>query len=137
SIAEVKPKADPVADREAVREELSMASAETEKLADANDRLVAVRAELEQRLAQEAQRVTSLEKELETLRGGDEDLTKWQDAVAQWQAAYGELEQRLTDRDTELAELRSSIEACDAARVELERGLATEVERSESLKQEL
>ena len=137
SITEAKPKADPVADREAVREELSMASAETEKLAEANERLVAARAELEQRLAQESQRAASLEAELETLRTGDEDLTKWQDAVAQWQAAYGELEQRLTDRDTELAELRSSIEACDTVRTELERGLATEVERSEALKQEL
>ena len=137
SITEAKPKADPVADREAVREELSMASAETEKLAEANERLVAARAELEQRLAQESQRAASLEAELETLRTGDEDLTKWQDAVAQWQAAYGELEQRLTDRDTELVELRSSIEACDTVRTELERGLATEVERSEALKQEL
>jgi predicted nucleic acid-binding Zn-ribbon protein len=138
SIAEAKPKADPVvADREAVREELSMASAETEKLSEANDRLVAARAELEQRLAQESQRAASLENELATLRSGNEDLTKWQDAVAQWQAAYGELEQRLTDRDTELAELRASIEACDTARTDLERGLAAEVERSESLKQEL
>lgn len=138
AIAEAKPKADPVvADREAVREELTMASAETEKLSEANDRLVAARAELEQRLAQESQRAASLENELATLRSGNEDLTKWQDAVAQWQTAYGELEQRLTERDTELAELRSSIEACDTVRVELEKGLATEVERSESLKQEL
>jgi hypothetical protein len=137
SIAEVKPKVDPAADREAVREELSMASAETEKLNDANERLVAARAELEQRLAQESQRAASLEKELETLRAGNEDLTKWQDAVAQWQAAYGELEQRLTERDTELADLRSSVEACDTVRTELEQGLAAEVERSESLKQEL
>jgi chromosome segregation ATPase len=43
----------------------------------------------------------------------------------------------LTDRDTELADLRSSIEACDTARTELEAGLAAEVERSEALKQEL
>ncbi len=137
AITEAKPKVDPVADRQAVREELSMASAESEKLTEANDRLVAARAELEQRLAQETQRAASLEKELETLRSGNEDLTKWQDAVAQWQAAYGELEQRLTDRDTELADLRSSIEACDSARTEAEAGLAAEIERSESLKEEL
>jgi chromosome segregation ATPase len=141
-VVEAPPAPDPVSDRDAVREELTMASAETERLAEANERLVAARAELEQRLAKESQRATSLEHELAELRAGgggpsSDDMQKWQDAVAQWQAAYGELEQRLAEREAELADLRSSVESCDAARGELERELAEARERSDSLKHDL
>src|SRR5436305_7893976 len=66
-VPDVKPKTDEVSDREAVREELSMASVETERLTEANERLAAARAELEQRLAHESTRIASLESELESL----------------------------------------------------------------------
>lgn len=133
---------DQASDRAVVRAELSMASAETERLSEANERLAAARAALEVRLAQESQRTALLEHELEELRAagataGGGDIAKWQEAVAQWQGAYGGLEQRLAERDVELESLRSSVEACASARTDLERALSSEVERSASLKKEL
>jgi hypothetical protein len=47
------------ADRDAVREEMALASAETTRLTEANERLAVVRDELEQRLGQEKQRYGS------------------------------------------------------------------------------
>ena len=62
--------APPVAPPEAdsLRSELSHAAAETERLRADNERLAQLRAELEQRLAGEAQRASSLERELEAAR---------------------------------------------------------------------
>src|SRR5205823_2980133 len=49
------------ADREAVRAELELASAEAVRLTEDNERLAGLRAELEQRLAHESRRAASLE----------------------------------------------------------------------------
>jgi hypothetical protein len=67
--------ASPPAPTDTLRSELAHASAETERLRDDNERLTHLRAELEQRLASESQRVSSLERELETAResGGSND----------------------------------------------------------------
>ena len=122
-----QPRVGRAAAQQAVREELSHASAEADRLNDANERLAAARSELEQRLAAESQRAGALEA----------DVQRWQEAVENWQTAYGELEQRLGERDAELEELRASVEACGNVRTELEQGLAAEVERSQALKREL
>jgi hypothetical protein len=55
---------DPEADRDAVRAELSLAAAETEKLRGDNARLTELRSALEQRFATASQRAASLEREL-------------------------------------------------------------------------
>jgi hypothetical protein len=118
-------------DREAVRSELELASHETERLADANGRLAEVRAELEQRLATERQRVSTLEGAAAAHETQISELTEG--AVA-WQAAYSELEHRFaqeTDRAESLqAELkateglRAAADASERARAELEARLA-------------
>jgi hypothetical protein len=97
---------DPRADRDAVREELSLAAAETEKLQDDNARLAELRATLEQRLATESQRTASLEREL---------------ADAKEEGSSGsELESRLADETRRVAELAAQLAARDATIEEFE-----------------
>ena len=161
AIAAAAPPADLETDRAAVRAELELASGESMRLNEANDRLAAIRVELEQSLAQESQRVAALERELAALRAegapGGEAAALWQDAhanveqsLAQWQAAYAELEQRFTQaaeqvaaleadvasRDASLEELRASASTCESLRSELELALANEVRRGQALKEE-
>jgi hypothetical protein len=130
---------DPAGDREAVREELAMASSETARLMEANDRLVELRAELEQRVAHETKRAATLEATIVELRTQvqtaapaecAEQVAQLEAAVAElhagavaWEKAYGELEQRLAQTES--------------ARGELEQALAHEVDRSASLRAEL
>ena len=119
-------------DREAVRSELELASSESTRLAEANARLSALRAELEQNLARETQRSASLERELAELRSTPvsvaDDLGAWQEsnaqldaALTQWQAAYVELEQRL-------AQATARADASDEQRPVLETRLQEAVE---------
>ena len=161
AIAAAAPPADLETDRAAVREELELASGESMRLGEANERLGALRVELEQSLAQESQRVAALERELAALRAagaaGGEAATRWQEAhanaeqsLAQWQAAYSELEQRFTQageqvaaleadvasRDVSLEELRASASTCESVRNELELALAAEVRRGQAVKEE-
>jgi chromosome segregation ATPase len=149
-------------DREAVRAELELASSESTRLTEANERLSVLRAELEQRLAHEAQRSASLERELAELRSGPapvaDDLAAWQQsnaqldaALAQWQAAYAELEQRLAQskahaekREGELRglessarELSESLSSLDEARVAADDRAATAEGRHAKLEREL
>jgi hypothetical protein len=134
-----------------VREELELASRETARLVEANDRLVALRAELEQRLARESQRVTALERELAELQAAppsrEPDLVAWQaahtqaeQAVAQWQAAYAELEKQLRETTEHAALLQEDLEARVAvlapaaeARDELQHRLANVTARADAL----
>lgn len=109
-------------DREAVRSELEHASHETERLADANGRLAEVRAELEQRLATERQRVSSLEAELAARDGQISELTAgavaWQHAYSELELgqaqeierARGEIEARVVSLEAELAERNEELE---------------------------
>jgi hypothetical protein len=91
---------DPRADQEAVREELSMAAAETERLRDDNARLAELRSTLEQRLATESHRAASLERDL---------------AAAQEQhRPENELEGRLADETRRVADLEAQLAARDA-----------------------
>jgi len=161
AVAVAAPPADPEADRGAVRAELGLASAETARLAEANERLASLRAELEQQVAQESQRVAVLEREIAELRSApaaETDVAAWQaayaeieQALAQWQAAYGELEQRLAQatehgaslqekvaaRDASLEDVRASASACEAKHNELARAHASEVHRVTALQDEL
>jgi chromosome segregation ATPase len=121
--AQPAPLADRESDREAVRAELELASSESTRLAEANERLSTLRVELEQRLAHETQRSVALERELAAAQVPVADeLAAWQQsnaqldaALTQWQAAYTELEQRFEQsnehaehRETELRRLESS-----------------------------
>ena len=130
-------------DRRAARDELELASSETTRLSEANERLVAVRAELEQRLAHESQRVAALERELEEVAAApaaSHDLAAWQaahaqleHALAQWQAAYEELEQRLGHATEQVSSLQGEVTSRDAS---LKERLAT-AGRAEELRIDL
>ena len=110
--------APPVSAR-AARAVKAVESSETTRLSEANERLVAVRAELEQRLAQESQRSAALERELAAVRAASvpaHDLAAWQTAYAQleqvraqWQAAYGALELQLAQATGQVASLQQEL----------------------------
>ena len=110
AVVEDRPVVDPEADRGAVRAELSLAAAETEKLQDDNARLVELRSKLEQRLATESQRVASLERELV--------------AAKEHGVSDSELEQQLADAARRLAELEAGLQTRDAAIEEWQAGVA-------------
>ncbi len=77
------PPFDPGKGHEAIRAELSVAAAETERLSDANERLAEARAELEQRLAHATRRIAALEHELAERRSAEvapPALARWEDA---------------------------------------------------------
>ena len=112
-------------DRQAARDELALASAETTRLSEANERLVAVRAELEQRLAHESQRSASLERELKEVRAAStrsQDMAaahathaQLTEALTQWQEAYGRLEQLLGQANEQVAQLQGEVAARDVS----------------------
>ena len=158
--AEASP-TDPENDNGAGRAELELASAETTRLAEDNERLTSARDELRQEVAQESQRVADLEREIADLRlalAAEPDVaarpaadTQIEHVLSQWQAAYGELEQRLGQatalvaslqetvaaRDASLEELRASASALEAKQNELTRAHASEVHRVTALQAEL
>lgn len=158
--AEASP-TDPENDSGAGRAELELASAETTRLAEDNERLTSARDELRQEVAQESQRVADLEREIADLRlalAAEPDVaarpaadTQIEHVLSQWQAAYGELEQRLGQatalvaslqetvaaRDASLEELRASASALEAKHNELTRAHAREVHRVTALQAEL
>jgi hypothetical protein len=128
-------------DREAVRSELELASHETERLSGANERLAEARADLEQRLATEAQRASALQS---AVAARDTQIAELTAGAVAWQTAYSEVEQRLAHSaqqaaslEAEADQLRATATACETARVELERELKQEGERAESLRIEL
>ena len=116
-------------DRRAARAELELASSETTRLAEANERLVALRAELEQRLAQELQRSAALERELAAVRAASvprHDVVAWQTAYAQleqvraqWQAAYEALELQLAQATGQVASLQQELAARASAAAQI------------------
>jgi hypothetical protein len=85
----------------ALRNELAHASDEVERLREENDRLVGLRANLEQRVASESQRAAALERELESRPAGDP-------------AAHAELEERLAAAESREAALEADLSARDA-----------------------
>jgi signal transduction histidine kinase len=85
----------------ALRNELAHASDEVERLREENDRLVGLRANLEQRVAAESQRAASLERELESRGAGDP-------------AALAELEEKLAALEDMTATLEADLAARDA-----------------------
>ena len=108
------------ADQNAVRAELAAASVETERLSSANERLAEVRAELEQRLAHEAQRASALEAEVATR---DAALEEFRVASVGWQAAHAELEERLA----QATERAASAPSTETGGTQLEERLAQEL----------
>ncbi len=151
----------PDVDHSVSRAEIEQASLETRRLTDANEQLVSAMADLELRLGREAQRYADLELEIAELRSVPADPhevaaleatnAQLDDALAKWQSAYSELEQRLGQagervagleaelarRDLALEELRSSTSATDATHAELVLSLANEVRRADALKEQL
>jgi DNA repair exonuclease SbcCD ATPase subunit len=94
------------AESDSLRGELAHASAETERLRADNERLAQVRADLETRLAGEAQRASSLERELEVAK----------ESVAKESGlAGGELAERLKEETHRVATLEAEVAARDAA----------------------
>jgi predicted RNase H-like nuclease (RuvC/YqgF family) len=137
-VVEVPPSvAKPAGDREAVREELAMASVETERLAEANSRLTELRADLEQRLAQESQRAASLETALAEARAQVVAPAECGQQVAQLEATVAELHAGATAWQQAYNELEQRLSQTESARVELERALANAVDRGSSVRDEL
>jgi DNA repair exonuclease SbcCD ATPase subunit len=130
---------DPAGDREAVREELAMASSETERLTEANNRLVELRSELEQRLAHETTRAATLEATIVELRTQAEAAAPGECAerVAQLEAAVSELHAGAVAWEKAYGELEQRLAQTESARAELEQSLAHEVDRSATLRAEL
>jgi DNA repair exonuclease SbcCD ATPase subunit len=109
----------PAAATDSLRAELAHASGESERLRDENERLVQLRAELEQRLATESQRAASLERELaDRVPAGasdrelEEALAAERSRVAALEAAIEEFKETgegwkaaLAERDAAIVEL--------------------------------
>jgi uncharacterized protein YlxW (UPF0749 family) len=143
------------ADRDAVREEISLASAETTRLTEANERLVAARGELEHRLAQEKQRASALESkiaELESAEPSEDDgriaeleeaLEGFRSSCEQWQAAVGQRDEAIAERDAALESLRAEVEKLKEEKAGMETELASVADlreaaaASESMREEL
>ena len=115
AVAEVADVADPEADRDAVRAELSLAAAEGETLRDDNARLTELRGELEQRLAAASQRAASLERELAA-----RDVS-----IEEFRAAAGAWETGLAERDATIAELLAARDDALSQLRDTEAALAT------------
>jgi hypothetical protein len=94
-----------------LRSELAHASAETERLQDDNDRLVKLRAELEQRLAGESQRAAALERELEAAKATGS-------GTAELDARIAALEAEVAARDSAIEEFKQTGEGWKAALAE-------------------
>jgi hypothetical protein len=124
--------ADPEADRDAVRAELSLAAAETEKLRDDNARLTELRAELEQRLATASQRAASLERELAardvSIEGFKAVADSWETGLAQRDTRIAELLAARDDALSQLRDTKGALATRDAAVHELTVG-RSELER--------
>jgi len=112
-----------------LRSELAHASAETERLRDDNDRLAKLRAELEQRLAGESQRVAALERELEALKLSGSGSTELDARIAT-------LEAEIAARDAAIDDFKQTAESWKAALVERDAAIADLVAaRDEALAQ--
>jgi hypothetical protein len=119
--AEAAPRvSDDQADREAVRAEISMAAAETEKLRVENVRLVDLRATLEQRLATESQRSASLERELAAAKDEPPPKTGLEAQVVEAARRIAELEAALEARDAAIEAWQAGVAERDAAIEEFE-----------------
>lgn len=127
---------DPAGDREAVREELAMAATETERLTEANERLVELRAELEQRVAQETTRAATLEATIAELQAQTARPAEHRDRVAQLEAAVAELHAGAVAWEKAYGELGQRLAQAESARAELEQALGQQSERAE-LEQQL
>jgi hypothetical protein len=127
---------DPADDREAVREELAMAATETERLTEANERLVELRAELEQRVAQETTRAATLEATIAELRAQTAGPAEHGGRVAQLEAAVAELHAGAVAWEKAYGELGQRLAQAESARAELEQALGRQSERAE-LEQQL
>ena len=110
-------------EREALRAEVSSATEEAEKLRADNERLTELRSNLEQRLASEAQRAASLERELAAakeqinsateggpLRDDDSRISELEAALAARDAAIDKWEAGIAERDGALEEFRVAAE---------------------------
>jgi hypothetical protein len=130
---------EPAADREAVREELAMASSETARLMEANDRLVELRAELEQRVAQETKRSATLEATIADLQTQAQTAGPAERAerIARLEAAVAELHAGAVAWEKAYQELEHRLAGAESARAELEQALGHEVDRSAALRAEL
>jgi hypothetical protein len=114
--AEAAPRVfDDQADREAVRAEISMAAAETEKLRVENARLVDLRATLEQRLSSESQRSASLERELAAARDEPPPTSGLEAQVIEAASRIAELEAALEARDAVIKTWQAGVRERDAA----------------------
>ena len=115
-------------EREALRAEVSSATEEAEKLRADNERLTELRSNLEQRLASEAQRAASLERELAAaneqinsateggpLRDDDSRISELEAALAARDAAIDKWEAGIAERDGALEEFRVAAEEWKAA----------------------
>ena len=129
----------PAGDREAVREELAMASSETTRLTEANDRLVELRTELEQRVAHETKRAATLEATIVDLQAQAQTATPAESAerVARLEAAVAELHAGAVAWEKAYRELEERLAGAESSRAELEQSLGHEVDRSASLRAEL
>jgi hypothetical protein len=120
--APAAPAAPTAPDADSLRDEIANASAETERLRDDNKRLAQLRGELEQRLASEAQRAASLERELQSAKAaepaGDGDAAQ----------RIATLEAEVAARDAAIEEFKETGEGWKAALAERDeaiRGLVT------------
>src|SRR5207245_10633036 len=100
---------------DSLRSELAHASVETERLRDDNDRLAKLRADLEQRLATESQRVAALERELESAKDSGPATSELGEKLASEGQRIAGLEAAVAVREAAIEEFRQTGEGWKAA----------------------
>lgn len=109
----------PAAATDSLRAELAHASVEGERLREENERLVQLRAELEQRLASESQRAAALERELADRLPSGAPSDELEEALASEQSRVAALEAAIEDFKQTGEGWKAALAERDAAIVEL------------------
>jgi chemotaxis protein MotB len=101
-----------------LRNELAHASEEAEKLRADNERLAQIRTELEQRLANEAQKLAALERELSSANDSSPANSELEKQIAHEVRRIATLEAEVAARDEAIADFKETAESWKKALVE-------------------
>jgi chromosome segregation ATPase len=101
-----------------LRNELAHASEEAEKLRADNERLAQIRTELEQRLANEAQKLAALERDLASAKDGMPANAELEKQIAHEVRRIATLEAEVAARDEAIADFKETAESWKKALVE-------------------
>ncbi|HZR94462.1 MAG TPA: hypothetical protein VFA56_02135 [Gaiellaceae bacterium] len=115
----------PVSAPSPLRAELAHASEEAEKLREDNQRLALLRAELEQRLAAETQKVAALERELADAGEGSPAGPEIEKQVAEATRRVAQLEGELAARDAAIEDFKETAESWKKALAERDDAIRT------------